>query len=139
MGLHTPEPQHRQRDPFEIMFSAVMLISTLVQLGFGAVPGSLALLLPSWARIAWLLTVLVGCVAVLVGVFWRDAITGMFIESVGLSAVSMSIITYSLGIFVVTADDGGRGVLSAALTLMFGVAFGWKYVQLRAAIRRLPT
>lgn len=137
MGLHMPENgSRRPRDPFEVMFSASLTLSALVQLLFGAAPGSLIDLLPQWALLVWVLLVLVGGVATLAGVFWRDRITGLFIESIGLSSTAFGLGTYALAINAVSVD--GRGNFAAALTFMLAVAFAWKYIQVRGILRRLP-
>lgn len=130
----------RERDPFEVIFSAVFAVSGAVQLVSGAVPGSMAELLPGWYRYVWLAMVTLGSVSVLAGVYWRNRVSGLFIESWGLSAVAISVAFYGSGIMYVTIQSGnGASVLAGPLTIALGLAFWWKRVQLRRVIKELPT
>jgi hypothetical protein len=129
---------HRLKDPFELAITLVMLISALIQLGFGTPPDSLASLLPTWAQIIWLGIIIVSGGAVLAGVLWKELITGMFIESVGLSGMAMSLVTYGLAILVRNGFAPGT-LVSVSSIMVVGIAYWWKRVQLRRVLGVLPT
>lgn len=129
---------HRLKDPFEVAITATLLISAIIQLAFGTPPDSLASLLPVWAQIIWLVIIVISGAAVLAGVLWKELITGMFIESVGLSGMAMSLVTYGLAILVRNGFAPGT-LVSVTSIMVVGIAYWWKRIQLRRVLGVLPT
>lgn len=139
--LFSQVPPQRNKDPFEIIFSAVFAISGAAQLIMGARPGSVDSLLPGWFSTVWLLLIVLGSVGVLVGAFWRNTLDGIFIESVSLSAVGAAVCIYGAGLIVVEiepSDNPAGGWFAGPLTIALGLAFWWKHRQLQKHIRELP-
>lgn len=130
----------REKDPFEVIFSAVFAVSGVAQLIQGPTPGAAAELLPGWFRVLWLVMLIAGSLAILFGVYYRDPVTSMFTESVGLLAVALSLLVYGSGIIWVSWDGGpGAGsVMAGPMTLVLASAFYWKRRQILRATRELP-
>jgi len=96
-----------------MLFSAVLVGASRVL----AEPtsGSLERALPPYLVTAWYILLTFGSVVALVGVFWRDGITGLLIERAGLFSLSAACLVYGLSI---SMTGGFRGL--AAATFVFG-------------------
>ena len=130
----------RVLDPMEVMFLVLIMFSTLLQLAGNTQPTSIALLLPSAFRTTWLVIMMLGSVAALLGVFWpRRFVDGILLEITGLTAVSFAVVIYGAAQMVaVTINHAALGgLMSGALTILLGLAFGLKALRLQGEIERL--
>ncbi len=125
---------HR-REPFEITFLILMIISGSTQLVSRAVPGSLAALLPTWVQYLWGSLLVVGSGAALFGILWRDVVTGLFAENFGLSVATVALIIYGSAVAVASPV---RGSIVVALCLACVISFYCRKKELRRVIRGLP-
>lgn len=124
----------RPKDPFEIAISFVMLISGIAQVIGSATPSSVSLLLPPIVRYIWLFMATVGALGVLVGTFWREPVTGIFIERIGLTAAGWGLVIYGVA---VSWASWPASIIAGPLTLILGLAFFWKAHQLSVRIKEL--
>ncbi len=131
---------NRIRDPFEIMLSCVFALSGTYQLLSNETPNAVNAMLPPGFRYLWLGMIVAGSLAVLFGVYWRNVITGMYVESVGLLAVSCATAIYGSLIMVASIQLHSIAgmLLSSPMTLAIGLAYYAKYRQVLKVLERLP-
>ncbi|MFE7745369.1 hypothetical protein [Nocardia sp. NPDC057455] len=125
---------HR-REPFELVFLLLLIVSGITQLATRAIPGSIAALMPSWLHVAWLGLMTLGAAAALWGVLIKNMVNGLFIESVGLVTAGMSLVLYGIAQLIF---GGLNAVLPASITFAVVVAFAFRWKELRRVIRKLP-
>ncbi|WP_063023785.1 hypothetical protein [Nocardia niwae] len=125
---------HR-REPFELVFLLLLIVSGITQLVTRAVPGSIAALMPSWLHVAWLGLMTFGAIVALWGIVIKNTINGLFVESVGLVTAAMSLVLYGCAQLIF---GGLNAVLPASLTFAVVVAFAFRWKELRRVIRKLP-
>lgn len=116
----------RVRDPLEIMVCSLFLVSCVGQILSGEVPNAIAALIPNWFRYLWLVLISLGCVVTLAGVFWRNHVTGMFIEQVGLMAIGGSVLFYGLSLAYLAPT-----AFVSAMTITIGLSFLGRWWVLR--------
>ncbi|MGK8512162.1 hypothetical protein ACRS5S_30500 [Nocardia asiatica] len=128
-----------RHDPFEVVLCAVFGISMLLQCVYGPPPGSATAAMPSGFRTLWLVLMLVGCTATLVGVFARR-VWGYLVEQVGLGALGWSLVAFGAQLMLLQIQHGTLGpatVLGGPLPIALGVAFLWKRRQVLRDVRTL--
>ena len=118
--------------------TGVLSVLAAVQLIVGAPPDSLSQLLPQWAQVIWFVTIIASGSAVLIGITWKDMITGLFVEQVGLSGMAISLTTYGLAI-IVTTWFSIDAFMAVASVIVLGFAYWWKRVQLKRILKGLPS
>lgn len=112
---------HRQgRNEFEVLTLGMCLLIGSAQVFYAQRPrgvtGVSDAFLTTWA---WLL--FLGPVIALIGVFWRDAYTGLVLELTGLLCVVGMTISYVI-IIVGTSAQSASSMVGVPLTLAFGLA-----------------
>lgn len=125
----------KRREPFEIVFLALLLLASSTQLIVGATPGTIAALLPSWLAFTWASLTLVGSAAGLAGTVIPAAVTGIFMERLGLTICAYVMAIYSASILVV---GGARGFTASALCAAIAVAFLIRSREISQVIKKLP-
>lgn len=110
----------RSRHPFELfMLAASVFYSTAGLLQRQARPGSLREQVGETGTYIWLGFVLIGAVAALVGIFWKDRATGLTAEQQGLLAAGSATCFYAaVAIYV----NGPSALASTAILVGFGAA-----------------
>src|SRR5437879_10356029 len=122
----------QQYDAFEVILSAVFGLSGVLQLFVRPVPTSSSALLPDPFRYTWLLVMIIGCVATLVGVF-SPRVWGYIVEQVGLFATGGSIVVIGAAGLYLQIHRGlftPQTLLGGPLIIAWGAAFLWKRHQL---------
>jgi asparagine N-glycosylation enzyme membrane subunit Stt3 len=125
---------HR-REPFELAFLLLLIVSGITQLATQAVPGSIAALMPSWLHVAWLAMMTVGAALALWGIIIKNTVNGLFFESVGLMTAGLSLIVYG---FAQIFFGGLQAALPASITFAVVIAFAFRWKELRRVIKKLP-
>lgn len=125
----------KRREPFEIVFLALLLLASGTQVLIGTTPGTIAALLPGWLALMWASLTLVGSATGLLGIAIPGAVTGIFMERVGLSICAYVLFIYSASILVI---GGARGFTASALCLAISVAFLMRNREISQVIKKLP-
>lgn len=125
---------HR-REPFELMFLALLVVSGLTQLATGIVPGSIDALMPSWVHVFWLLLMTAGSAVALGGISMRNIVNGIFLESVGIFTTGVTLMIYAAAQLVFA---GTHALIPATITFAVVIAFAARWRELRRVIKMLP-
>lgn len=126
----------RSRHPFQLF----MLLASAFYSGAGllvhkAQPGTVRATVGEAGTAVWLWFVLIGSIAALVGVFWRDRATGLTAEQTGLLTAGAATVFYA----VVAVHGVGLAALGpAAILFGFGAACLARSWQLHRLLRRVP-
>lgn len=115
------------RHPFELFTLALCAFVGLPLLLDEARPGSVAELLPDWASDIWGAMLVLGAIVALAGIYWRNRVTGIVLEQVGLAAVGGGAIFYAMVVYV---GIGTRGLYAIIFIFGFGISCIWRYFQL---------
>lgn len=125
---------HR-REPFELAFLVLITISCATQLVKGVAPGSIDAVMPSWLHVSWLVMSMTGSIVALAGIFSRNLVDGIFLESVGVLTVASTLVLYG---FAQIIFGGWPALIAASITFALTFAFGYRWRELRRVIRQLP-
>ncbi|MEU7628762.1 hypothetical protein AB0C34_02085 [Nocardia sp. NPDC049220] len=128
-----------RHDPFEVVLCAVFGSSALLQCFYGQPSGSATATLSSGFRMLWLVLMLIGCVATLVGVF-SARVWGYLIEQIGLGALGWSLVAYGAQLLLLQIQHSTLSpatVLGGPLPIALGVAFLWKRRQVWRDVKTL--
>jgi len=104
-----------RRDPLK-MFLLLLCVLTGGRQFFDPPVGDL---MPWWGLATWFLVLLVFGLAGLVGVAWRDPITGLLIERVAVAVLGFVALAYAVGLAV---HQGDREVWNVSIVGLFAVA-----------------
>jgi hypothetical protein len=136
--MNSPKGTTRH-DPFEVVLSAVFSVSVLLQCFYGPPAGSATATLPSGFRMLWVVLMLIGCVATLVGLL-SGQVWGYLIEQIGLGALGWSLVAYGTQLLLLQIQHktlSSATVLGGPLPIALGVAFLWKRRQVRQDVKTL--
>lgn len=122
------------RHPFELFTMALCAFVGLPLLAGDARPGSINELLPDWAADIWGGMLVLGAITALVGIFWRNRVTGIVLEQVGLMAVGLGTLFYGVGVGLSVGQDG---IYAMIFVFGFGTSCIWRYFQLARFLRTL--
>ncbi|MGQ4597536.1 hypothetical protein [Nocardia sp. R6R-6] len=128
-----------RHDPFEVVLCAVFGVSALLQAFYGPPAGSATSSMPTGFRRLWLVLLLVGCVATLVGVFARR-VWGYLVEQIGLGALGWSLMAFGAQLLALQFQYrtvGPATILGGPLPIALGLAFLWKRRQVLQDVRAL--
>lgn len=118
-------------------FEAYQLVACIVQ-GIGVVSGyakppSIEILLPNLLRFVWGTLLLLGGVAVVVGLYWRwDPIDGVLIRRIGLIAAGGGTGIYGIALLAL----GPEGFVAGVFNIAFALACFARVHQIGVAIRQ---
>ena len=115
------------RHPDTCFLFGLCLLAGISQLVSGAPPGSVSELVPDWIATAWSLLLIVGSVATLAGVLWRDPLTGRLLEVAGRVMFAPAALAYAIA---VVAAAGVGGVLAALTFIGFSASSLWRIRQI---------
>ncbi|WP_039799463.1 hypothetical protein [Nocardia araoensis] len=131
--------QKTRHDPFEVVLCAVFGVSMLLQCVYGPPPGSATAAMPPGFRTLWLVLMVIGCLATLVGLFARR-VWGYLVEQVGLGALGWSLVAFGAQLLLLQIQHrtlGAASILGGPLPIALGVAFLWKRRQVLQDVRTL--
>ena len=95
-----PTPtQQDARTPYALTFAISALIAAILQITLNQHPESIGQILSwSWGMF-WSVLVGVGGLAIVLGAFWRDALTGIAIEAGGQAFMVVAFLCYSIALY----------------------------------------
>lgn len=128
-----------RHDPFEVVLCAVFGMSALLQAIYGPPPGSATSSMPPGFRVLWLVLMLIGCLATLVGVFARR-VWGYLVEQIGLGALGWSLMAFGAQLLAMQLQHrtlGPATILGGPLPIALGLAFLWKRRQVLQDVQTL--
>ncbi|WP_330229427.1 hypothetical protein OHA40_25690 [Nocardia sp. NBC_00508] len=128
-----------RHDPFEVVLCAVFGVSALLQALFGPPAGSATSSMAPGFRTLWLVLLLIGCLATLVGLFARR-VWGYLVEQIGLGALGWSLMAFGAQLLVLQFQQrtlGPATILGGPLPIALGLAFLWKRRQVLQDVRTL--
>ncbi|MGW4324525.1 hypothetical protein ACWEKR_01395 [Nocardia sp. NPDC004573] len=128
-----------RHDPFEVVLCAVFGVSMLLHCVYGPPPASATAAMPAGFRTLWLVLMLIGCLATLVGLLARR-VWGYLVEQVGLGALGWSLVAFGAQLLLLQIQHrtlGPATVLGGPLPIALGVAFLWKRRQVLQDVRTL--
>lgn len=122
------QPLLSGRHPFEV-FLLCMCAGSGIPLAFGAPrPGSINDVLPEALAVGWGLALAIGSVVALTGIWWRNRVSGIILEQIGLVSVGWAAIIYGVAVVIFA---GWAAAFPATFVLGFGVAclVRWRQLQ----------
>lgn len=126
-------------DPFEVTLAVVFGASAILQFFFGSPPGSASASLSESSRLLWLILLLSGCVATLLGAA-STRVRGYLIEQAGLVATGWTLIAFGTQVLILQIQHGQLSpatILGGPLTMTLGFAFLWKRQQVWSDVKAL--
>lgn len=110
----------------------------------GVVPGTIQGLVGYAVGLLWQAAFSLGAVVALIGVLWRDPLTGWALELSGRIGLSVTAPAYFSVLIVYAVDQGFQAALVTSVVGAIGVASAWRAWQLtrrleefRASVRAL--
>ena len=131
----TAEPAPGERNAMEIVFKAVLALTTFpTAFGLQPLPNSLASAPPVFGKGAVILLCL-GCVVSLLGITWPARDDGLIIQQTGLLGVAAGSICYAAALAMSATTFSSAAI---ALGMSIGIGFGSiaRWVQLQRYVRR---
>lgn len=122
------------RQPFEICFLIGGAMTGMVQTFTDIVPPSIEYMLsPTW-QTGWAIAFALSSLVALMGVTFRDEVSGLFWESVGLFGVTFTAWAYSYSIFY--RLEFSSAYQTGSIFFIYGVACAWRWIIIRRVIRK---
>lgn len=120
------------RHPFELFtLYLAFLVALPTVLGVLAEPGSIREIMPAWMSWGWSAILLVGSATAIAGIYWRERVTGLILEQLGLAGTGLGAFAYTIAVLYVAGDDGA---FAAAFCLGFAVACTRRYFQIQQTL-----
>lgn len=126
------EPLSPSRHPFQIFIMVLCALVGIPVLFGDATPGSISETLPHGFRQAWALLLSIGATVTLIGGAWRNRVTGLLIEQVGLVSAGGATLVYGAALLTTA---GKTGYVAAAQIGAFGGACLWRWWQIQRQLR----
>ena len=125
------------RHPIQLfMLGLCFLASAPTLLGAIPPPASIEASLPIELVRGWSGLLFFGAAIALVGVYWRNRVTGIIIEQVGFIWLGLAAVVYSAAIGKVVGVDNGAGV-NIAMIFGFAMAAFWRAGQIQSDLNEL--
>jgi len=121
------------REGFEIYTLILCFVAGGPVLFGGARPGTIQSLLPPDWQIVWGLTLTLGALSALVGIFWPQRATGLIVEQVGMVATGVAAMIYSV---VALGVVGWTALLPSAMIGGFAVACFRRWFRIQRALKK---
>lgn len=120
------------RHPFELftLYLAVLVALPTV-LGLIPEPGSIRALMLAWMSWGWSAILLVGSAVAIAGVYWKERVTGLILEQLGLAGVGVGAAAYAVAVVYVVGTDG---LFAAAFCVGFAVACVRRYFHIQQTL-----
>jgi hypothetical protein len=113
-----------------LLAAALIGISRLVE----PTSTSLEQALPEVLVNVWYALMTVGSTVCLLGIFWRDAVSGLLIERAGMFSLCSAGLVYTVALI---SAGGWRAVAAASFVLAFGVACAVRAVDIGRILVRI--
>lgn len=122
-----------RRHPFEV---AMLCAAVVVGFSRALAPTSGAIQrgLPLPVTVSWYSLLAVGGIICLVGIYWREKVTGLIVERAGLCLLTAGALAYSI---VLVTVGGWSGVAAGAFILAFGIAAALRSIDIGRILRRV--
>jgi len=120
------------RNPFEVYLLIACVLAGVLLLFTPATPATMAATLSPVLVDLWSAMLSVGGFVALSGIVWRNRVTGVALEQVGLVSTGAASVVYAAAIFVVNPV---AGYVAASLIGAFGLACLVRWKQLRDLLR----
>jgi hypothetical protein len=127
-----PDRRRYARTPDTILLLAACAVTSGVLTAVGQVPRTVLEIAPMWLGLIWSATFALSAAAALVGVLWREPLTGWFLELAGRVGLALTAAGYVLAL-VSGATQWGTALV-IAIVAGIAVSSGWRVYQL---VRRL--
>lgn len=135
MSPYRTDPRMSGRHPFEIFTLFLALVTSLpVLFGVTPAPGTIRAVLPPVVAFIWALTLCVGSLVALVGVWWKERATGLIMEQLGLACVGVVCIIYFV---VALVAVGWSTTIPMGIVLGFGLSCLWRWRDLQRSINEV--
>lgn len=119
----------RSRHPFELFFVGfTLLVSVGGFFNHASRPGSVQDAVGTTGTLIWYAALLLGALAALAGIFWRERATGLMLEALGLLTSGLATIFYGVTAMILL---GEVATYSAGIMFGYGGAALWRSAQIR--------
>lgn len=120
------------RHPFEVFTLYLAFLTGLpTVLDLAPRPGSVDAELPLAVAVGWSFVLTLGAMLALMGIYWKDRITGLIMEQLGIGFVGVA-----AAIYVGTAlyAIGWAAAIPGAVLGGFALSCGWRYRQIQRTL-----
>lgn len=124
------------RNPLAVYLLGFAALAGAIQLLINRDPKSVQETLSPWMQTAWSLSLIVGPIVTLIGIYWRKPYLGMQLETLGLLGTATAALTYSVAL---ASYSGTAGVFSICLTAAFGGAGLHRWRTVSGLVKRMRT
>ena len=121
------------RHPFQFWVMVALCLNGVQNFIAAGSPALAAMVDPFYHKV-WALTLALGCATALVGAFWRDRITGLLMERIGLVAIGVATPTYAVAFLV---QAGPAMSVPATIASSAGIAALWRVVHVNRELKVL--
>lgn len=119
----------RSRHPFELFFVGFTLLVSASGLAHRqARPGSVQEAVGHTGSLIWYFALVLGALATLLGIFWRERATGLTLEMLGLFVAGLATVFYGITAMIIL---GEVATYSAGIMFGYGGAALWRSAQIR--------
>lgn len=129
-----PDRRRYARTPDTICILAALAVVGGAVTVTGNVPASIAEQVPHWVGVLWSATFTLGAAVALVGVLWRDHLTGWVLELSGRIALAPTAVAYA-AVLAGAATQWGTSIV-VGIVAAIGVASGVRIYQLLRRFRK---
>lgn len=130
MGLPRRDPLGPlppSRHPFQFWALLACVLSGFAHVAGFADHDSAIFLLPTWAVYVWSMSLMAGGLLALVAGWWRDRVTGLLLERVGLAAIAGVTPVYATVLFTAF---GMTAIVPGTLSYAISIAAVWRVIHI---------
>lgn len=129
------ERRRYERTPDTLVMMATIAVVGGVLTLLGEAPSSVNEVSPDWAALIWSSTFSAAAAVTLVGVLYRDPMTGWLLEIVGRSGLTLGALGYVAAL--AETSSGPRSFWAIAFVGGIGLSSAWRVRQLRIRLATL--
>lgn len=119
----------RSRHPFELFFVGfTLLVSVAGIFHRESRPGSVQEAVGHAGTLIWYFALLLGALAAMAGIFWRERATGLMLEMLGLLTSGLATVFYGITAMILLTEAASY---SAGIMFGYGGAALWRAGQIR--------